>query len=120
MTQIGVPVKIFHEAEGHIVTIETLTGEIYRGKLCDVEDNMNCQLTAVTMTARDGKVSQLEQLFLRGSKIRFAILPDMLKNAPMFKKMLVAQKGSNVNRGKNALLKAQVARGRGGRGFLPR
>merc|ERR1719204_2183420 len=56
------------------------------------------------MTARDGKVSQLEQIFIRGSKIRFVILPDMLKNAPMFKKMLT-QKSSGVGRGKSALLK---------------
>merc|ERR1719476_51563 len=81
------------------------------------------------MTARDGKVSQLEQIFIRGSKIRFVILPDMLKNAPMFKKMMASQKSSGVGRGKSALLKAQVAaRGRGsdrggrggGRGFFPR
>ena len=104
---IGVPIKVLHEAEGHIVTLETLTGEVYRGKLLEAEDNMNCQLTHITMTARDGKVSQLEQIFIRGSKIRFVILPDMLKNAPMFKKMLVSQKNTGVGRGKSALLKAQ-------------
>jgi len=126
---IGVPVKVLHEAEGHTVTIETITGEVYRGKLLEAEDNMNCQMVKITMTARDGRISQLEQIFIRGSKIRFVILPDMLKNAPMFKKMVAsAQKGSGA-RGKSALLKAQVAaRGRGergaastsGRGFFPR
>ena len=125
---IGVPVKILHEAEGHIVTIETISGEVYRGKLLEAEDNMNCQMVNITMTARDGRISQLEQIFIRGSKIRFVILPDMLKNAPMFKKMVAsAQKGTGA-RGKSALLKAQVAaRGRGergastsGRGFFPR
>lgn len=29
---IGVPIKVLHEAEGHIVTCETITGEVYRGK----------------------------------------------------------------------------------------
>ena len=67
--QIGVPIKVLHEAEGHIVTLETLTGEVYRGKLLEAEDNMNCQLSQITMTARDGKVSQLEQVFIRGSKV---------------------------------------------------
>merc|ERR1719495_2642796 len=68
------------------------------------------------MTARDGKVSQLEQIFVRGSKIRFVILPDMLKNAPMFKKMLASQK-QTMGRGKSAILRGQIARGgRGGRG----
>jgi len=30
-------------------------------------------------------------VFIRGSKIRYIILPDMLKNAPMFKKQQVAK-----------------------------
>lgn len=69
---------------------------------------MNAQLEEVTFTARDGRVgkvspndfflvlnalsvfllliSQLDTVYIRGSKIRFLVLPDMLKNAPMFKK----------------------------------
>ena len=46
---------------------------------------MNCQIQNITMTARDGKVTNLEQVFVRGSQIRFIIIPDMLMNAPMFK-----------------------------------
>lgn len=42
---IGVPIKVLHEAEGHIVTCETVDGEVYRGKLIEAEDNMNCQVT---------------------------------------------------------------------------
>ena len=44
MSVIGVPVKVLHEAEGHIVTVETTTGEVYRGKLIEAEDNMNSQV----------------------------------------------------------------------------
>ena len=29
MSVIGVPVKVLHEAEGHIVTIETTSGEVF-------------------------------------------------------------------------------------------
>lgn len=82
---IGIPIKLLHEAEGHIITLETIVGEVYRGKLLEAEDNMNCQMINVTVTARDGRVMQVEQIFVRGSMIRFFILPDMLKNAPMFK-----------------------------------
>lgn len=82
---IGIPIKLLHEAEGHIITLETTVGEVYRGKLLEAEDNMNCQMVNVTLTARDGRVTQVEQIFIRGSMIRFFILPDMLKNAPMFK-----------------------------------
>ena len=28
MSVIGVPIKVLHEAEGHIVTVETTTGEV--------------------------------------------------------------------------------------------
>uniref|UniRef100_A0A3B3RV57 Small nuclear ribonucleoprotein Sm D3 n=1 Tax=Paramormyrops kingsleyae TaxID=1676925 RepID=A0A3B3RV57_9TELE len=117
---IGVPIKVLHEAEGHIVTCETNTGEVYRGKLIEAEDNMNCQYTwRFQSPPEDGRVSQLEQVYIRGSKIRFLILPDMLKNAPMLKSMKNKNQGSGAGRGKAAILKAQVAargRGRGGIG----
>ena len=102
---IGIPIKILHEAEGHTVTLETLTGEVYRGKLIEAEDNMNIQMSDITLTSRDGRVSQLQNVFIRGSKVRFIILPDMLKNAPMFKKQ--RDKGSSAGRGKSAILRAQ-------------
>ncbi|XP_072934078.1 small nuclear ribonucleoprotein Sm D3 [Epargyreus clarus] len=106
---IGVPIKVLHEAEGHVVTCETNTGEVYRGKLMEAEDNMNCQLQQVTVTYRDGRVAQLENVYIRGSKIRFLILPDMLKNAPMFKR---TGNKPTAGRGKSAILRAQAA-GRG-------
>ena len=51
-----------------------------------MEDNMNCQMKNITITERDGKQTKLEYAFIRGSKVRWFILPDMLKNAPMFKR----------------------------------
>jgi small nuclear ribonucleoprotein D3 len=61
---IGVPIKVLHEAEGHIITMETIMGELYRGKLVEAEDNMNCLMGAITVTYRDGRTAQLEQVFL--------------------------------------------------------
>nr|ADF28512.1 small nuclear robonucleoprotein SMD3 [Pelinobius muticus] len=110
---LGVPVKVFHEAEGHVVTLETNTGEIYRGRLVEAEDNMNCQMADVTVTYRDGRVGQLENIYIRGSKIRFLILPDTLKNAPMFKRTGPRGGGGSTGRGKSAILRAQAARGGG-------
>lgn len=55
---------------------------------------MNCQLLNVTQTLRDGRTQTLDNVFVRGSQIRFIILPDMLKNAPMFKNIGRAQKGA--------------------------
>ncbi|KAG9511364.1 Small nuclear ribonucleoprotein Sm D3, partial [Fragariocoptes setiger] len=111
---IGVPIKVLHEAEGHIITCETTNGEVYRGKLVEAEDSMNLQMCNLTVTHRDGRLSQMENVFIRGSKIRFLILPDMLKNAPMFKKIgNKTQSSTTAGRGKSAILRAQVARGRG-------
>merc|ERR1712072_696553 len=90
---IGIPIKLIHEAEGHTVTVESKTGEVYRGQLLEAEDNMNCYIGSATMTARDGRTSKLEQVAVRGSQVRFMILPDMLKNAPMFKRADPKNKG---------------------------
>ena len=53
-------------------------GQVYRGKLIEAEDNMNSQMASVTVTYRDGRVAQLENIYIRGSKIRFLILPGKL------------------------------------------
>merc|ERR1712071_557219 len=96
---IGIPIKLLHEAEGHTITLETKTGEVFRGQLLESEDNMNCYIGSVTMTARDGRTSKLEQVAIRGSQERFMILPDMLKNAPMFKKQGLSGGAAGRGRG---------------------
>ena len=48
------------------------------------EDSLNISLKEITVTGRDGRVSQLDQVYIRGSMIRFFIVPDMLQNAPMY------------------------------------
>lgn len=68
------------------MTIELKSGELYRGTLVEAEDNMNCEMSHVELTARNGRKSHLERCYIRGSHVRFVVMPDMLKNAPMFKK----------------------------------
>ncbi|KAI6679208.1 hypothetical protein NL676_033089 [Syzygium grande] len=124
---LGIPVKLLHEASGHIVTVELKSGELYRGSMLECEDNWNCQLENITYTAKDGKVSQLEHVFIRGSKVRFMVIPDMLKNAPMFKRLESRIKGKSsalgVGRGRAVAMRARAqAAGRGappGRGVVP-
>jgi len=115
--KVGVPIKILHEAEGHTVTIELKSGEVFRGKLDEAEDNMNCQMSNVTRTAKDGKVTTLSACFLRGSQVRFIIMPDILKHAPVFKKVVEA-KAAKQGAGKARRLASAKERaansGRGG------
>ena len=89
--------------------------QVYRGKLIEAEDNMNSQMASVTVTYRDGRVAQLEHIYIRGSKIRFMILPDMLKNAPMLKNMGGrggGRGGGGAPRGKSGILRAQAGAGK--------
>ncbi|KAK1308622.1 hypothetical protein QJS10_CPA09g00415 [Acorus calamus] len=115
---LGIPVKLLHEAAGHIVTVELKSGELYRGSMIECEDNWNCQLESITFTSKDGKVSQLEHVFIRGSKVRFMVIPDMLKNAPMFKRLDAKIKGKGSALGVGVASVAMKARaqaaGRGG------
>ncbi|KNC74810.1 hypothetical protein SARC_12651 [Sphaeroforma arctica JP610] len=62
------------------------------------------QMQSITVTARNGQVSKMEYAYLRGSKVRYFIIPDMLKNAPFFNKGK-----SDIATGKTAVLRGQVS-----------
>lgn len=88
---------------------------------------MNIQLKDITVTARDGRVSHLEQVYIRGSHVRFFIVPDMLRYAEILKTppLTTPNKNSSDNKGasrtnvstrvsRNApMFKSRNARGRG-------
>ncbi|XP_027177885.1 small nuclear ribonucleoprotein SmD3a-like [Coffea eugenioides] len=138
---LGISVKLLHEATGHIVTVELKSGELYRGSMVECEDNWNCQLKNITFTA---KVSDARLRFYNKLSVfcthaleftecqdylglRFMVIPDMLKNALMFKRLEARIKGKGsalgVGRGRAVAMRAraQVA-GRGappGRGVVP-
>lgn len=64
----------------------------------------------ITVTARDGKQSKLETIYIRGSMIRFIVVPDMLQQAPMFKRV-----GPNAMKGRgigSARGRATIMRGK--------
>ena len=53
-------------------------------------------METVTVTSKEGKNSVLEQVYIRGSQIRFVIVPDMLKNAPMFTRIKQTSTGKGI------------------------
>lgn len=66
----------------------------------------------ITVTQRDGRVTQLDQVYIRGPMIRFYIVPDMLQNAPMFKRIGAgAMKGRGIGtaRGRATIARATCA-----------
>jgi len=87
MSNVGVPVKLLFEAEGMKITVEMKNGEIYRGLLLGAEETMNVSLSEVLRTARNGQISKLPNVYLRGSSVRFIVLPNLLKSAPVFQKV---------------------------------
>lgn len=90
---------------------------------------MNVQLKDITVTARDGRVSHLDQVYIRGSHVRFFIVPDMLRlespvqslfvvwdhadlrpysrNAPMFRTRGQRGRGVGLARGKATVNRAR-------------
>jgi small nuclear ribonucleoprotein D3 len=74
-------------------------GEIYRGLLLIAEDTMNMTLSDVVRTARNGHVSKLQNVYLRGGGIRFIALPDILRNAPAFKRVASMKAKMEAERG---------------------
>ena len=94
------------------MSVELRNGEVYRGRLESAEDTMSCMLVSVTVTAKDGQVRKMEQVYLRGSQIKLFVLPDMLRMSPVFKKVASAKRSYDS---KSAAAAAAAGRGRGAR-----
>lgn len=115
MSTVGIPVKLLHEAVGHVVTVELKGGATYRGRIFDAEDNFNISMKDIAVTARDGKQTHLDSVYIRGNMVRFMVVPDMLQQAPMFKRVGPnAMKGRGIGsaRGRATIMRAQARRGR--------
>ncbi|KAG1693374.1 hypothetical protein DVH05_023460 [Phytophthora capsici] len=108
---VGVPISLLHEGEGRTVTIELKNGEVYRGHLTESEESMNCQLSDVVLTQRDGQKSKLELVYVRGSQIKLVILPDILKNSPLLGKVQALSKKNEDSKKKKKSGKTQGRKG---------
>ncbi len=82
---VSIPLKLLHESKGHVVTLELKSGETHRGHLMHVEDSMNCLLENVKITSKDGQLTGVDQMYIRGSLIRWVVVPDALRHAPFLK-----------------------------------
>lgn len=106
------PPTLFYERSTSIHDVMHLSSpsiirstDTYPIRFSTAEDNMNIQLKEITVTTRDGRVSQLDQVYIRGSSVRFFIVPDMLKNAPMFKRATPgAMKGRGLGLGRGTAM----------------
>ncbi|GMI30807.1 hypothetical protein TrRE_jg2246 [Triparma retinervis] len=85
--KIGIPVILLKDGEGGIITIETKQGETLRGYLFEAEDSMNMVLKKVHRTDSAGRTSSHDSMYIRGASILFIVVPSILSNAPMFKRI---------------------------------
>lgn len=52
---------------------------------------MNCQLENINVTQRDGRVTHLDRVYIRGSHVRLFIVPDMLRSVRLRLHSVVAE-----------------------------
>jgi len=80
-----VTIKLLEETIPFIITVETENGKNYRGKLKNIEENMNCHLEDVSFVNSNGKILKYKTVFLRGNACKIFILPDIMKETPVIK-----------------------------------
>lgn len=97
------------------VTIELKNGTIVHGTITGVDMSMNTHLKNIKMTVKNAEPNHLETLSIRGSNIRYFVLPDSLP----LDTLLIDDAPKNRTRRRNAGAsagKTMRGRGRGSRG----
>ncbi|RAL66925.1 hypothetical protein DID88_007707 [Monilinia fructigena] len=77
-TEIMKLVRFLMKCANETVTIELKNGTIIHGTITSVSPQMNTALRTVKMTPKNGTSLSLDTINLRGSTIRYYILPDSL------------------------------------------
>ena len=57
-------------------SFELKDDSVVRGQLYDVDRNLNCNLTEVSLTRHDGSKRSLEATYVNGTMIRYVRFPD--------------------------------------------
>merc|ERR1711998_684438 len=100
---VGVPIKLLHESEKHTISLELKNKIIIKGELYNSEDNMNLHLKKAVNT------QNTNDIFIRGNQIKLIVIPTILKNAPMFKRINPVNKNDYLPKGIGILGKSGAA-----------
>ncbi|EAS35685.3 small nuclear ribonucleoprotein Sm D1 [Coccidioides immitis RS] len=108
-------VRFLMKCANETVTIELKNGTILHGTIASVSPQMNTALRTVKMTPKGREPISLDTINIRGSTIRYFILPDSLPLDTLLiddtpKPKNKAKKETDRGRGRGG------PRGRGGRG----
>lgn len=114
-------VRFLMKCTGEGVTVELKNGTVIQGTITGVDMSMNTHLKAVKMSIKNKDAQHLDSLSIRGSTIRYFILPDslpldtlLIDDLPKKKSSGAARGGSSDARGGSSA--ARGSAGRGGRG----
>ncbi|KAF7870061.1 uncharacterized protein EAF02_009251 [Botrytis sinoallii] len=106
-------VRFLMKCANETVTIELKNGTIIHGTITSVSPQMNTALRTVKMTPKNGTSLTLDTINLRGSTIRYYILPDSLP----LDTLLIDDAPKPKNKARKEAAGATDTRGgRGGRG----
>ncbi|TPX48976.1 hypothetical protein SeMB42_g00960 [Synchytrium endobioticum] len=112
-------VRFLMKLTNETVTIELKNGTVVHGTITGVDMQMNTHLKTVKMTVKNKEPTQLDTLSIRGSNIRFFILPDslpldtlLIDDSPKAK----TKKKDAATRGRGRGRGGPRGRGGGGRG----
>ena len=84
---------LLQESEALLITVELKSGDTARGWLLKAEDSWNLQMKDVTLTnAEDGVERQLKSMYIRGDRVRFIVLPDILEESIIFDRVRLYKK----------------------------
>ena len=61
---------------GRVTTVELRNESFAQGHIKNVDGFMNVEMTAVTFTSPDGKISRMDNFFVQGPQIRYVQIPD--------------------------------------------
>ncbi|GFY44862.1 sm domain-containing protein [Trichonephila inaurata madagascariensis] len=107
----SVPVKLLMEFLNKKVTVDTSKGELFEGVLIGAEENMSLSLNTVKATFASGHTADMENVYIKGHKVRFVALPEESKEhvKNLQRAVMSARGGGRGGRGGRG-------GGRGGRG----
>ncbi|OJD37960.1 small nuclear ribonucleoprotein sm d1 [Diplodia corticola] len=120
-------VRFLMKCQNETVTIELKNGTVVNGTIASVSPTMNTALRTVKMTPKNRDTLTLDTINIRGSNIRYYILPDslpldtlLIDDAPKPKNKARKEQADRGGRGRGRGGRGGRGRGRGrggGRGF---
>ncbi|CAM2104648.1 unnamed protein product [Caretta caretta] len=79
---------------GYVTTVDLRDESTVLGRITNVDAFMNIRLAEVTFTDRQGRVSQLDDLFVTGRNVRYVHIPDEVDiKATVEKQLQLIHKG---------------------------